>query len=158
MLFRTKLLTATCLVAAFTLMAFAPKPRLRTVSASFAIAPDSSVTATATVAVSGTLQAGDSIRYKFLKDGVVVLNRLAGLAYTASLPAPAYGQTSTYNVCVRVAYAAGTQSAEKCGTTPWTYSRPEPPPPPATIDSVWITPASVTVAPGGTVQFTKTVG
>jgi hypothetical protein len=158
MLKRTAVLTFACLVATLALYGFAPpKPRVEALAASFAIAPDSTVTATAAVSIRGTLQPGDLIRYKFSKDGVVVVNvTKPDLAYTASLPAPAYGATSCYTVASRVVYPSGLQSAEKL-SAPWCYTRPALPDPPAEIDSVTITPAQVTLAPGGSVQFAVVV-
>ena len=105
----------------------------------------------------GTMQAGDSIRYKVFKDGVVVLNKLsAELTYLASgLPAPAYGATGSYRPCVTMTRNAVNQGAEVCGTA-WVYPRPMPPVP--TVNPPTITPASVTVPPGQTVTFTVTRG
>jgi len=158
MLARTAVLCFVCLVATLALYGFAPpRPRVDGLTATFAIAPDSTVTATAQVTVRGTMQAGDQIRYKFLKDGVVAVNiARPELTYTASLPAPAYGATSCYVAAARVVYANGTQSPEKASGQ-WCYTRPGLPP--AEIDTViLVTPEQAMLGPGGSQQFSATVG
>jgi hypothetical protein len=154
MLKRTAVMTFCCLVATLALYGFAPpRPRVEALAASYTIAPDSTVTATASVTIRGTLQPGDLIRYKFAQDGVVVVNLTRPeMTYTQALPAPAYGATSCYTVASRVVYTNGTQSAEKT-SAPWCYTRPALPEPPAEIDSVTITPASVSMSPAGVQQF-----
>ena len=143
-------LTLACLPA----FVGAPRPKVAKLGASFVIAPDSTVNATATVSMTGTLQAGDSIRYKFLKDGVVIVNK-SSVATTmqANMPAPAYGASSSYTVTANVT-RAGSNVGPVVTSPAWVYTRPAAPVP--TIDSVRITPASATVAPGATVQFTAT--
>ena len=157
MLRTTKILLLVCLIAAVT--GFAYRTNVKGVAASFRIGPDSNVVATATVSLTRPLKAGDAIRYKFYRDGVVVLNEVppgAPLTYTASnLPAPAYGATACYHVGARIIYANGSQSGEK-PSEPWCYTRPVPPEPPAEIEGVTITPAEVALGAGGTVQFTAT--
>jgi hypothetical protein len=153
---RTFLLAVGCAVAVVVLMAAAPKPRVTAIGVAFTIAPDSTVTATAGVRIRGTLQPGDQIRFKFTKDGVVVANQLVSeLSLTQTLPAPGYGQTSSYNACARVVYPSGTQSAEVCGTTPWVYARPGLPP--AEVESVELLPASLSLSAGQSATFTATV-
>ena len=131
-----------------------PRPKIGTVGASFLVAPDSTVNATATVSMTGTLQPGDSIRYKFLKDGVVLLNK-SSVATTmqANMPAPAYGASSSYTASAQIT-RAGSNVGPVVTSPAWVYTRPAAPVP--TIDSVRITPASATLAPGGTLQFTAT--
>ncbi len=153
-----KLAALVALLAIAALAAFTPtKPRAKLVGfgASFAIAPDSTVTATASVAMTGTLLAGDSIRYKFMKDGVVLLNKQSVLlTMGATMPAPAYGASSSYTVSAQV-----TRSSVNAGvvvvSAPWVYTRPAAPLP--VIDSVRISPASVTLTPGQTATVTVRV-
>jgi hypothetical protein len=156
---RIKILCLGCAVATVLLAGFAaPKDQVRDVSAAFVVAPDSTVTATATVAIKGKFQPGDQLRYKFAKDGSVLLNTVQpGLTYTATgLTAPGYGETACYTVGARIVYANGTQTAEK-SSAPWCYTRPALPEPPAEIDSVTITPASATVGLGKTQRFVAAV-
>jgi hypothetical protein len=138
-------------LAAFT----PPKPRARTVTSSFELAPDSTVTARLDVTVTGTMQPGDSIRYKVYKDGLVVVNKLSvATNYLATgMPAPAYGATSSYKPCAVMTRSQVNQGSEVCGTA-WVYTRPSLPVP--TVGGVIITPASVTVQPGQTVTFVAT--
>jgi hypothetical protein len=153
---RTFLLAVGCAIATVVLMAAAPKPRVTAIGVAFTIAPDSTVTATAGVRIRGTLQPGDQIRFKFTKDGVVVANQVVPeLSVTQTLPAPGYGQTSSYNACARVVYPSGTQSAEVCGLTPWVYTRPGLPP--AEVESVELLPASLSLSAGQSATFTATV-
>jgi hypothetical protein len=157
--FRLYSLCVVCAIATLALltMGAAPKPRVNTVAASFVVAPDSSVSATARVTIRGQMQSGDLIRYKFAKDGAVLVNVVKpDLSYTASLPAPAYGATSCYTVAARVVYPNGTQSAERT-SEPWCWTRPEATPPPAEIDSVVITPATVALKPADTLRFAAAV-
>jgi hypothetical protein len=157
---RTFLLAVGCAVAVVVLMAAAPpRPKIAAVGASFVVAPDSTVTATVAVSVRGTLQPGDMIRYKVKRDGVFIANELGSPPSRtfASLPAPAYGATSVYHGCARVQYANGSQGLELCSTTGWSYTRPMPPEPPAEVESVEITPASFSSAPGQATLLTATV-
>ena len=156
-----RVITAALLVAALScLPAFAPappKPKARSLTAAFVVAPDSTVSATATVSMTGTFQPMDSIRYKFLKDGVVVLNKSAqATTYTATgLPAPAYGTTACYTVTAQVTRNGQNQANVVTSPTPWCYARPNPPPPPPpVVNGIELTPASATLPPGGTLQFT----
>jgi hypothetical protein len=152
-----KLALFTALSYGAALAYLAPKSKVAGVGAVFAVAPDSTVSATITVRVRGTLKVGDQIRYKVRKDSIdTVFNKVAppfSLSATG-LPAPAYGATSCYTPSARVVYANGTQSGEVAGA-PWCYTRPAEPG--AEIDSVTITPSEVSLGLGKTQQFTAAV-
>lgn len=145
-----RLATAFLFAPLFLVLALAPiRPKVSGTGASFSLAPDSTVNATVTVTVRGTLQSGDFIRYKVKVDTGYVANKLAppySYAFTG-LPAPAYGATFTYYGCARVQYANGSQSGEVCSTAGWVYTRPSAPP--ATIDSVRIRPDTAVALQGG---------
>lgn len=139
-------------VAALALMAALPGPRTRIITARFAVAPDSTVVAGASVTVSGTWIQGDQIRFNFWKDNTLVATQdVAALTISGqTMPAPAYGATSEYWVCAR--YKRGTRLGDPVCSLKWAYTRPEAPLP--TINGVEILPSSATVpSSGGSLQF-----
>lgn len=144
---------------ALCLVAFAPpKPHVKKLGASFRIAPDSTVLVDVSVTVTGKLRSTDRIRYNFFKDGTLVASRdEAGTSVAGqTMAAPAYGQTSDYWVTVRLV-ENGVVSPASVKSNVWTYTRPALPDPAPVIDSVRITPATVSLAPGGSVQFASVV-
>lgn len=146
-------MVAFALLAAFTLPG---KPKARGIAASFAVAPDSTVNATLAVTITGQMLAGDSIRYRVYKDGVIAFTKMAAtLSLSATgIPAPAYGVTAVYKGCAIMTRAAVNQGGEVCGAATWTYARPLSPP--ATLNGVTITPASATLQTGQSITVTVT--
>ena len=143
-------------VVALTAMG-APGPKVNTLDGTWGWAPDSTVAYAASVKLSGALGPRDQIRYTLYKD-----NLAAGEARTTvtdttfSFVAPAYSATSLYKVCARVFRADSPSGPFKCAERAFTRG-PAPEPPAPVVDSVTITPAQVSLAPGGTVQFQAAV-
>lgn len=142
------------LLLAPALLALAPpKPKLSRVAATFAVAPDSSITASATAYLSGALQAPDSIRWTvYRSDSLQTATVTKATQQVFAIGAPAYEQTATYKVCARVFRGTSASGNFQCAS--WTYTRPAPPlPPPPVVDSITVAPKTVSLEPGATQQF-----
>ena len=146
------------ILAALGLMAFAPKPKVNALGGAFRWAPDSTVAYDAKVALSGPLGRNDLIRYTLSLNGgaSAELARTTATDTTFTFAAPAYGTTIAYKVCARVFRGESASGGFKCAEASFTRG-PAPEPPAPVVDSVWITPASVSMSVGGSVQFTRRV-
>ena len=137
-----RLSAALCCLAALALIAWTPKPKpkVTTVGLVVRVAPDSSLTLTATTYLSGSLAKPDSVRWTLYRttsanDSLVASRKSKELTQVFAVPAPAYGASVRYILYARV-YRDQTASGAFKGDTV-DYTRPEAPlPPPPVVDSV----------------------
>jgi hypothetical protein len=146
------LFTAGLYVAALAFLA--PKPAVRDLTGIWSRrAPDSAIAYRATVKLSGPLGPRDSVRYTQYRDGVLIAApRTKTLDTTFTWAAPGYDSTVKVSVYARVFRGSQPSGGFKGDST--TYTRgPAPEPPAPVVDSMKITPASATLAPGGSLKF-----
>ena len=135
------------------LLAAALAPPKQKVRVGVIAADSATVTLQATVTLAGTLRATDAIRFNWFRDNVLTASKdTTTLTYAQVLPSPACGQTSTYYVVTKMLYA-GVVDSRNVKSNVISYTAPSCPVPPPTIQGVDITPTSVSLAPGQSVQF-----
>jgi hypothetical protein len=158
MLKSTAAMTFACLVATIALYGFSPPgPKVTALGGAFS-APDSTIAYHARVVLSGPLGPRDSVRYTQYRDGILVAApRTKTLDTTFTWAAPGYDSTVKVSIFARV--FRGTQPSGGFKGDSATFTRgPAPEIPAPVVDTVLLAPPGpVSLAPGGSVQFTAVV-